>query len=103
MRAAFRTVRVHLSGLRTRMVLVFILLAVLCSLAAAAVIYTEAQSRMLDRPQSLLIDEFRARVETHTENLTIPPGRAALQQLANRVAPEFLEATGTVFYKDGEA
>ncbi|GII90144.1 sensor histidine kinase [Sinosporangium siamense] len=98
-----RRARVFFSGLRTRMVLVFLALAVLSALAAAVLIYSEARSRMLDRTQTLLIDEFRARVETHTENLAEPLGKAALQQLANRVAPGFLGATGTVVYKGGEA
>ncbi len=39
-------------------------------------------------------------MSTLTENMRHPPSRAALQQLANGVAPAFLEATGVAVYGD---
>ncbi|MEV7968669.1 HAMP domain-containing sensor histidine kinase [Sphaerisporangium sp. NPDC088356] len=87
-------------GLRARLVIVFVLLAGLSALTAAGLIYRQARDLMLTRTEWSVINDFRLRVATLTENMQHPPDRAALQQLANRVAPSFLEATGAAAYRD---
>ncbi|MFJ2030786.1 ATP-binding protein [Streptosporangium sp. NPDC087985] len=87
-------------GLRARLVVVFILLAGLSALTAAGLIYRQAHDLMLRRTEWSVVNEFRLRVATLTENMQHPPDRAALQRLANGVAPSFLQATGAAAYRD---
>ncbi|MFC7644892.1 hypothetical protein ACFQX6_32575 [Streptosporangium lutulentum] len=87
-------------GLRARLVIVCVLLAGLSALTAAGLIYRQARDLMLTRTEGSVVNEFRLRVATLTENMQHPPDRAALQQLANGVAPSFLEATGAAAYRD---
>ncbi len=85
-------------GLRARLVVVFVLLGGLSALTAAGLVYRQASDLMLKRTEWSVVNEFRLRVATLTENMPHPPDRAALQQLANGVAPAFLEATGAAVY-----
>ncbi|MER5626250.1 HAMP domain-containing sensor histidine kinase [Streptosporangium sp. NPDC002544] len=87
-------------GLRARLVVVFVLLAGLSALTAAGLVYRQARDLMLSRTEWSVVNEFRLRVATLTENMQHPPDRAALQRLANGVAPAFLEATGAAVYED---
>ncbi|GLX96712.1 HAMP domain-containing sensor histidine kinase [Herbidospora sp. NBRC 101105] len=87
-------------GLRARLVVVFVALAGLSALTAAGLVYKQARDLMLTRTEWSVVNEFRLRVSTLTENMRHPPGRAALQQLANGVAPAFLDATGAAVYGD---
>lgn len=80
--------------------IVCVLLAGLSALTAAGLIYRQARDLMLTRTEGSVVNEFRLRVATLTENMQHPPDRAALQQLANGVAPSFLEATGAAAYRD---
>ncbi|MEU8269369.1 HAMP domain-containing sensor histidine kinase [Sphaerisporangium sp. NPDC049002] len=91
---------ISVRGLRARLVVVFVLLAGLSALTAAGLIYRQARDLMLTRTEWSVVNDFRLRVATLTENMQHPPDRAALQQLANRVAPSFLEATGAAAYRD---
>ncbi|GAB1819722.1 ATP-binding protein [Herbidospora sp. RD11066] len=87
-------------GLRARLVVVFAVLAGLSALTAAGLVYKQARDLMLTRTEWSVVNEFRLRVSTLTENMQHPPSKAALQQLANGVAPAFLEATGAAVYGD---
>ncbi|WP_285773573.1 HAMP domain-containing sensor histidine kinase [Microtetraspora sp. NBRC 13810] len=87
-------------GLRARLVVVFVLLAGLSALTAAGLVYRQARDLMLERTEWSVVNEFRLRVTTLTENMQHPPDRAALQRLANGVAPAFLAATGAAVYED---
>ncbi|WP_232327219.1 sensor histidine kinase [Herbidospora yilanensis] len=87
-------------GLRARLVVVFVALAGLSALTAAGLVYKQARDLMLSRTEWSVVNEFRLRVATLTENMQHPPGRAALQRLANGVAPAFLDATGAAVYGD---
>ncbi|WP_262846794.1 sensor histidine kinase [Sphaerisporangium corydalis] len=80
--------------------IVCVLLAGLSALTAAGLIYRQARDLMLTRTEGSVVNEFRLRVATLTENMQHPPDRAALQQLANGVAPSFLQATGAAAYRD---
>jgi two-component system sensor histidine kinase MtrB len=91
---------VGVRGLRARLVVVFVVLAVLSALTAAGLVYRQSRDLMLTRTEWSVVNEFRLRVTTLTENMQHPPDRAALQRLANGVAPAFLEATGAAVYGD---
>ncbi|WP_199537124.1 sensor histidine kinase [Spongiactinospora gelatinilytica] len=92
--------RLAVRGLRARLVVVFVLLAGLAAVTAAGLVYRQARDLMLARTESSLVNEFRLRVATLTENMRHPPDRATLQRLANGVAPAFLSATGAAVYRD---
>ncbi|WP_250562310.1 sensor histidine kinase [Sphaerisporangium fuscum] len=90
---------VWVRGLRARLMIVCVLLAGLSALTAAGLVYRQARDLMLARTEWSVVNEFRLRVATLTENMQHPPDRAALQRLANGVAPSFLEATGAAAYR----
>ncbi|WP_245655897.1 sensor histidine kinase [Microtetraspora fusca] len=92
---------VWVRGLRPRLMIVCVLLAVLSAVTAAGLVYRQARDLMLARTEWSLVNEFRLRVATLTENMQHPPDRPALQRLANGVAPSFLEATGAAAYRGG--
>ncbi|RLU83683.1 two-component sensor histidine kinase [Streptomyces griseocarneus] len=69
-------------GLRTRLVVAFLLVAALGALAAAALTFRQARAAILDRARDTAIRDLRAQVGSLAPDLPTTPGEADLRSLA---------------------
>ncbi|MFH8369797.1 ATP-binding protein [Streptomyces sp. NPDC018031] len=76
----------RLGGLRTRLVVAFVLVALISAVTATALAYRESRSAVLQRKQDAVRTEFRNRVEQAAADFDVPADGVALTRFATRVA-----------------
>jgi two-component system, OmpR family, sensor histidine kinase MtrB len=77
-----------LRGLRARLVVAFVLVAAMASLATGALMFREARTAVLEQAQNTVIQQFRANVDSVAGGLSYPPNHNALTALATSVAAD---------------
>jgi two-component system sensor histidine kinase MtrB len=75
-----------LRGLRTRLVVAFVLVAVVSALSTGALAFREARTGVLQQSQDAVIREFRDSVDALAPGIPAQPGQAAMDSLVNQVA-----------------
>ncbi|MEU3602324.1 HAMP domain-containing sensor histidine kinase [Streptomyces sp. NPDC006798] len=73
-------------GLRIRLVVAFVLVALVSGLTATAFAYRESRDAVLDRKQHAVLTDFRNRVEQAAADFDIPADEVSLARLAGRLA-----------------
>lgn len=76
----------RLGGLRTRLVVAFVLVALASGVTATALAYRESRTAVLERKQDAVRNDFRNRVEQAAADFDMPPDEVSLTELANGVA-----------------
>ncbi|MET8755986.1 two-component sensor histidine kinase, partial [Streptomyces sp. NPDC004667] len=79
-------------GLRTRLVIAFVLVALVSAVTATALAYRESRTAVLKRAQDAARSDFHSRVERYAADLSAPPDEVSLNRFAARVA-DGLETT----------
>jgi two-component system sensor histidine kinase MtrB len=77
-----------LRGLRARLVVTFLLVAAIASLATGALTFREARTGVLKQTQDTAIQQFRDHVDTFASSLSYPPSQKELTTLATGVASD---------------
>ncbi|WP_307786379.1 HAMP domain-containing sensor histidine kinase, partial [Streptomyces clavuligerus] len=76
----------RLGGLRTRLVLAFVLVAAVSGATATALAYRESRNAVLDRKQDAVRTEVRNRIEQEAADFDIPADEVSLTRLATGIA-----------------
>ncbi|MGV9315377.1 ATP-binding protein [Streptomyces sp. NPDC003691] len=76
----------RLGGLRTRLVVAFVLVALVSGVTATALAYRESRNAVLERKQDAVQSEFRNRVEQAAADFDVPADEVSLKNLATRIA-----------------
>lgn len=84
-RALLAKVPLPLRGLRPRLVVAFVLVAMASALSTGAVAFREARTGVLQQSQDSVIRQFRTSVEAAVVNLPPEPGQSHLQKAVNHV------------------
>ncbi|OON80113.1 sensor histidine kinase [Streptomyces tsukubensis] len=77
-----------LSGLRTRLVLSFVLVAAASSLGTGALTFKEARTGVLQQSQDTVVNQFRRSVGTQIPGLPATPEQTSLDNLVVRLAQD---------------
>ncbi|MFJ8233552.1 ATP-binding protein [Streptomyces sp. NPDC094448] len=85
LRPTLRALR-GLGGLRTRLVVAFVLIALVSGVTATALAYRESRSAVLERKQDAVQTEFRNRVEQAVADFDVPADEVSLSAFAGRIA-----------------
>ncbi|MFH8794217.1 ATP-binding protein [Streptomyces sp. NPDC017941] len=75
-----------LGGLRTRLVVAFVLVALVSAVTATALAYRESRTAVLQRKQDAVRSDFRNRVEQAAADFDVPADEVALTRFAGIVA-----------------
>ncbi|MFI6644433.1 ATP-binding protein [Streptomyces sp. NPDC050504] len=75
-----------LGGLRTRLVVVFVLVALVSAVTATALAYRESRTAVLKRAQDNAAADLRARIAAVAPETDVPPTRASLARFASDVS-----------------
>ncbi|WP_437114730.1 ATP-binding protein [Streptomyces longispororuber] len=78
--------RVAPRGLRTRLVVAFVLVALLSTATATALAYREARTAVLERTQEAAQNDLRTRIAALAPDADVPPDQRALSALARSVS-----------------
>ncbi|MFD8542215.1 ATP-binding protein [Streptomyces sp. NPDC059649] len=81
-----RRLRVPTGGLRTRLVVAFVLVTLITAVTATALAYRESRNAVLERAQNAIRTDFRNRVGEVAADLDIPPDRDTLARFTTSVA-----------------
>ncbi|MFI1017954.1 ATP-binding protein [Streptomyces sp. NPDC020965] len=73
-------------GLRVRLVVAFVLVALISAVTATALAYRDARNAVLQRTQNSAVDDFRERVTTVAADFDVPPDQRSLAQFAQKVS-----------------
>ncbi|MFJ4685218.1 ATP-binding protein [Streptomyces sp. NPDC088789] len=73
-------------GLRARLVVAFVLVALVSAVTATALAYRESRTAVLQRKQDAVQDDFRTRVEQAAVGFDIPPDEVSLTEFASGIA-----------------
>lgn len=76
----------RLGGLRARLVVTFVLVALISAVTATALAYRESRTAVLQRAQDSFQSDFRARVSVLAPEFDVPPRSQALAGLADRIS-----------------
>ncbi|MVO86586.1 HAMP domain-containing protein [Streptomyces sp. p1417] len=82
----YRTRLRGLGGLRVRLVLAFVLVALVSAVTATALAYRESRTAVLQRKQDAVRTDFKNRVEQAAADFDVPADEVALTRLAGGVA-----------------
>ncbi|MEX2973663.1 ATP-binding protein [Streptomyces sp. C184] len=86
-RAAAARVRLpHIGGLRGRLVVTVVVVALISAVTATALAYRESREAVLKRAQSAAVDDFRNRIERLAPELDVPTDRRAMARFAQDVS-----------------
>ncbi|MFE7424682.1 MULTISPECIES: sensor histidine kinase [unclassified Streptomyces] len=88
------------SGLRTRLVAAFLLVAAISAVTTATLTYREARSAILQQAQDTAVDQFRDRIGTLA--MTLPVEREHLRRACQSLAREGKPHTWRVFAEYGD-
>ncbi|MBL1116601.1 HAMP domain-containing histidine kinase [Streptomyces sp. 110] len=78
--------RPRLGGLRTRLVIAFVLVALISTVTATALAYRESRSAVLQRTQDAFQADLRERVDSVAPDFDMPPDMRTLTALADSVS-----------------
>lgn len=73
-------------GLRLRLVITFVVVALLSAATATALAYRDARTAVLQRTQNATVNDFRAQVGTVAADVDLPPDQESLSRFAARVS-----------------
>lgn len=88
-------------GLRSRLLLAFVLTTVLGAAAAGAASARSASASLVDAAQQQLTETVTGQIGALTPQLTYPPDQDALDRLRSAVGPNVLVTYGTLRSEDG--
>ncbi|MEU5578776.1 HAMP domain-containing sensor histidine kinase [Streptomyces huasconensis] len=86
-------------GLRVRLVVAFVLVALLSAVTATALAYRESRTAVLERKQDAVRTGFKDRVEQVAADLSMPPDEVSLTRFATSVADGLGDAVVVVRYR----
>ncbi|MET9217516.1 HAMP domain-containing sensor histidine kinase [Streptomyces sp. NPDC003300] len=86
MRSAVSRALLALRGLRTRLVVAFVLVAVVSALSTGALAFREARTGVLQQSQDAVIRQFRDSVDALAPAIPAEPDQAAMDSLVTQVA-----------------
>lgn len=89
-----------LGGLRTRLVVAFVLVALVSAVTATALAYRESRTAVLKRAQDSAQTDFRDRVGRFAADLGVPPDEVSLSRFAVRVAEGLDKTVVFARYRD---
>ncbi|MFF8811102.1 ATP-binding protein [Streptomyces pactum] len=95
--------RLRLGGLRTRLLVAFVLVSLLSAGAATALAYREARTAIVHRAQNAALEEFRDQVEEVARHTEVPPDGPALTRFAEDVADGLRDGVVVARYHDRTA
>lgn len=75
-----------LVGLRSRLVVAFVVVALISAVTATALAYREARTAVLQRAQNATVNDFRERVGTVAADFDVPPDQRSLSRFTARVS-----------------
>ncbi|MFF3954065.1 ATP-binding protein [Streptomyces sp. NPDC001890] len=73
-------------GLRVRLVVTFVVVALVSAVTATALAYRDARTAVLQRTQNAAVDDLRERVTAVAADLDVPPDQQSLSRFAARVS-----------------
>ncbi|MGW6457826.1 ATP-binding protein [Streptomyces sp. NPDC055078] len=73
-------------GLRVRLVVAFVVVALVSAVTATALAYRDARTAVLQRTQNAAVDDLRERVATVAADFDIPPDQRSLSRFAEEVS-----------------
>ncbi|MER5985479.1 HAMP domain-containing sensor histidine kinase [Streptomyces sp. NPDC001787] len=73
-------------GLRVRLVIAFVVVALISAVTATALAYRDARTAVLQRAQNTAVNDFRERVGTVAAQFDIPPDQQSLSRFAAKVS-----------------
>ncbi|WP_432000306.1 ATP-binding protein [Streptomyces sioyaensis] len=85
-RAAPRVRLPHIGGLRGRLIVTVVVVALISAVTATALAYRESREAVLKRAQSAAVDDFRNRIEQLAPELDVPTDRRAMDRFAHDVS-----------------
>ncbi|MFC5253301.1 ATP-binding protein [Streptomyces nigrescens] len=81
-----RHLRLRVGGLRSRLVVTFVLVTLLSAVTTAALAHRECRNAVLKRAQNTTMTEFRNRVSEVAADIDIPPDQSTLTRFAASVS-----------------
>lgn len=84
--AVRRGSRRFVGGLRVRLVVTFVLVALVSAVTATALAYRDARTAVLQRTQNTAVDDLRERVAAVAAGLDLPPDQRSLSRFAAKVS-----------------
>ncbi|MFI9291439.1 ATP-binding protein [Streptomyces gardneri] len=73
-------------GLRTRLVVAFVVVALLSAVTSTALAYRDARTAVLQRTQNAAVDDLRERVTAVAADFDVPPDQRSLSRFAAKVS-----------------
>lgn len=80
-------------GLRVRLVVTFVLVALLSAVTATALAYRDARTAVLQRTQNTAVNDLRERVATVAAGFDLPPDQRSLSRFAAQVSRGWARAS----------
>ncbi|MFI8881505.1 ATP-binding protein [Streptomyces sp. NPDC053813] len=84
--APARRSRRLVGGLRTRLVVTFVVVALISAVTATALAYRDARTAVLQRTQNAAVNDLRERVGAVAADFDVPPDQQSLSRFAARVS-----------------
>ncbi|MFH8513882.1 ATP-binding protein [Streptomyces gelaticus] len=78
--------RYLVGGLRTRLVVTFVVVALVSAVTATALAYRDARTAVLQRTQNAAVNDLRARVGAVAADFDVPPDQRSLSRFAAKVS-----------------
>lgn len=87
-------------GLRTRLVVTFVVVALISAVTATALAYRDARTAVLQRTQNAAVNDLRERVTAVAADFDVPPDQRALDRFAAKVSDGIGARIVVVRYQD---
>ncbi|MFJ9678411.1 ATP-binding protein [Streptomyces sp. NPDC101194] len=87
-------------GLRTRLVVTFVVVALISAVTATALAYRDARTAVLQRTQNAAVDDVRERVTSIAADFDVPPDQRTLSRFATKVSEGIGARIVVVRYQD---
>ncbi|MFE7402385.1 HAMP domain-containing protein, partial [Streptomyces sp. NPDC057557] len=84
--ASKRRSRRLVGGLRVRLVVTFVVVALISAVTSTALAYREARTAVLQRTQNAAVNDFRERVGAVAADFDVPPDQRSLSRFAAKVS-----------------
>ncbi|MFC0842969.1 ATP-binding protein [Streptomyces noboritoensis] len=89
-----------IGGLRTRLVVTFVVVALISAVTATALAYRDARTAVLQRTQNTAVNDLRKRVTAVAADFDLPPDQRALSRFAAKVSDGIGARLVVVRYQD---
>ncbi|GAA2583693.1 ATP-binding protein [Streptomyces tubercidicus] len=90
----------RLDGLRGRLIITVVVVALISAVTATALAYRESRDAVLKRAQNAAVEDFRNRVQQQATELDVPTDPRAMARLATDVASGMRASLVVVQYRD---